>query len=59
MSTTLFEIKSSEAGSLLARFGLSHKSRNGTYKKGKCTVIKDKSFVKVLYPSGRSYTINW
>ena len=54
MSTALFEIKSSKAGSLLARFGLSHKSKNG-----KCTVIKDKSFVKALYPSSRSYAINW
>lgn len=59
MSTSLFEIKSAEAGRLLEKFGLSHKSNNGTYKKGKCTVIKDKSFVKVIYPSGSSYTVNY
>ena len=43
MSTTLFEIKSSQVGSLLARFGLSHES-----KKGKCSVFKDNSFCKSL-----------
>ena len=59
MSTSLFEIKSAEAGRLLAKFGLSHKNKNGTYKKGKCTVIKDKSFVKVIYSSRRSYTVRF
>lgn len=59
MSTTLFEIKSAEAGRLLGKFGLSHKNKNGTYKKGKCTVIKDKAFVKVIYPSGGSYTVKF
>ena len=33
MSTTLFEIKRAEAGRLLEKFGLSHKNKNGTYKK--------------------------
>ena len=59
MSTTFFEIKSAEAGRLLEKFGLSHKNKNGIYKKGKCTVIKDKSFVKVVYASGRSYTVRF
>lgn len=59
MSTTLFEIKSAEAGRLLEKFGLSHKSKNGTYKKGNCSVIKNKSYVKVVYPSGRSYCVKF
>ena len=59
MSTSLFEIKSDQAGRLLEKFGLSHKNKNGTYKKGKCTVIKNKFFVKVIYPSGASYTVKF